>query len=56
MTLPDDWYLVTPSSYTGSGFDRGNNVPSADRTRTEADNSAMFLMINFNVLLVKEVS
>jgi endonuclease G, mitochondrial len=45
-TLPAGWYQVQASSYTGSGFDRGHNCPSADRTRTEADNSATFLMTN----------
>ena len=44
--LPAGWYRVTASSYTGSGFDRGHNCPSADRTRTVADNSATFLMSN----------
>jgi len=44
--LPAGWYRTTASSYTGSGFDRGHNCPSADRTRTEADNSATFLMTN----------
>nr|WP_245652319.1 DNA/RNA non-specific endonuclease [Rufibacter tibetensis] len=34
------------SSYSGSGFDRGHNAPSADRTRTIEDNSATFLMTN----------
>ena len=33
-------------SYSGSGFDRGHNCPSADRTATVADNSATFLMTN----------
>ncbi len=45
-TLPTGWYQVTAASYTSSGFDRGHNCPSADRTATEADNSATFLMIN----------
>lgn len=44
--LPTAWYHVTASSYTGSGFDRGHNCPSADRTSTVADNSATFLMSN----------
>lgn len=44
--LPQGWYQVTADSYRGSGFDRGHNTPSADRTRTEADNSATFLMTN----------
>ena len=45
-TLPADWYRVNPDAYMGSGFDRGHNCPSADRTKTEADNSATFLMTN----------
>lgn len=44
--LPTDWYAVRTSHYTGSGFDRGHNCPSADRTATVADNSATFLMTN----------
>ncbi|WP_347160464.1 DNA/RNA non-specific endonuclease [Pontibacter chitinilyticus] len=44
--LPEGWYHVTTSSYTGSGFDRGHNTPSADRTNTEEDNAATFLMTN----------
>jgi endonuclease G, mitochondrial len=45
-SLPADWFRVTSSSYTGSGFDRGHNCPSADRTRSVEDNSATFLMTN----------
>ena len=45
-TLPAGWYQVQATSYTGSGFDRGHNCPSADRTSTVADNSATFLMTN----------
>ncbi|GAB2851770.1 DNA/RNA non-specific endonuclease [Hymenobacter ruber] len=45
-TLPTGWYQVQATSYTGSGFDRGHNCPSADRTSTVADNSATFLMTN----------
>jgi endonuclease G len=44
--LPAGWYRATASSYTGSGFDRGHNCPSADRTNTVANNSATFLMTN----------
>ncbi|MCB2377026.1 DNA/RNA non-specific endonuclease [Hymenobacter sp. BT635] len=44
--LPAGWYQVSTGSYTGSGFDRGHNCPSADRTKTIADNSATFLMTN----------
>jgi endonuclease G len=46
VTLPEDWYRVTETSYSGSGFDRGHNCPSADRTSTVANNSATFLMTN----------
>ncbi|WP_262512336.1 DNA/RNA non-specific endonuclease [Adhaeribacter arboris] len=45
-SLPASWYRVSPSSFTGSGFDRGHNCPSADRTRSIEDNSATFLMNN----------
>lgn len=45
-SLPAAFYRVTPSDYTGSGFDRGHNTPSADRTLTVTDNSATFLMSN----------
>ena len=44
--LPSGWYQVKPSDYSGSGFDRGHNCPSADHTATVADNSATFLMSN----------
>ena len=44
--LPPEWYRVKPSDYTGSGYDRGHMVPSADRTSTIEDNSATFLMTN----------
>lgn len=46
VTLPTGWYRVGSTSYSGSGFDRGHNCPSADRTSTVADNSATFLMTN----------
>jgi endonuclease G, mitochondrial len=46
MTLPSGWQGVTPSDYTGSGFDRGHLVPAADRNRTPADSAAVFLMTN----------
>src|SRR5687768_6559602 len=45
-TLPAGWYQAGSSSYTGSGFDRGHNCPSADRTYSITDNSATFLMTN----------
>jgi len=45
-TLPAGWYQVSNSSYSGSGFDRGHNCPSADRTASVAANSSTFLMSN----------
>lgn len=45
-TLPAGWYQALSTSYSGSGFDRGHNCPSADRTSTEENNSATFLMTN----------
>jgi len=45
-TLPSGWYQVGSTSYSGSGFDRGHNCPSADRTLTVAANSSTFLMTN----------
>jgi endonuclease G, mitochondrial len=45
-SLPTGWYRVGSTSYSGSGFDRGHNCPSADRTYSIADNSATFLMSN----------
>ena len=44
--LPASWYAVTSASYTGSGFDRGHNCPSGDRTSSSAANSSTFLMTN----------
>ena len=44
--LPSSFYPVTSSSYTGSGFDRGHNCPSGDRTSSYEANSSTFLMTN----------
>ena len=44
--LPPGWYQVQSYSYSGSGFDRGHNCPSADRTSTVPANSSTFLMTN----------
>jgi endonuclease G, mitochondrial len=45
-TLPAGWTRITPSAYTGSGYDRGHIAPSGDRTKTVEDNAATFLMTN----------
>lgn len=45
-SLPAGFYQVQATSYSGTGFDRGHNCPSADRTNSAADNSATFLMSN----------
>jgi endonuclease G, mitochondrial len=44
--VPSNWYAVQPADYSGSGFDKGHNCPSGDRTSTDAANSATFLMTN----------
>jgi len=44
--LPTNWYQVQSNSYSGSGFDRGHNCPSGDRTSSSGANSATFLMTN----------
>jgi endonuclease G len=44
--LPTGWYQAQSNSYTGSGFDRGHNCPSGDRTSSTEANSATFLMTN----------
>ena len=45
-TLPPNWYHVQNTSYQGSGFERGHNCPSADRSNSIKANSATFLMTN----------
>ncbi len=45
-TLPPGWYRVPDYAYTGTGFDKGHNTPSGDRTNTVEANSATFLMTN----------
>lgn len=44
--LPAGAFQVQSNSYQGSGFDRGHNTPSADRTSSSDANSATFLMTN----------
>lgn len=45
-TLPAGWYRVTDVSYKGTGFDRGHNCPSGDRTVSIASNTSTYLMSN----------
>ena len=45
-TLPSGWCQVQSTRYSGSGFDRGHNCPSGDRTSSVTANSATFLMTN----------
>jgi endonuclease G len=44
--IPNGFYQVESNSYSGSGFDRGHNCPSADRTSSANANAATFLMTN----------
>jgi endonuclease G, mitochondrial len=45
-SLPVSWYHVLPSDYKKTGFDKGHQCPSGDRTGSVDDNSATFLMTN----------
>ncbi len=45
-TLPVTWPLIKSSDYLNSGFDRGHNCPSADRTISDEANLSTFSMIN----------
>lgn len=44
--IPENSTRISSSDYTGSGFNRGHNCPSADRTLTRRDNEATFYMSN----------
>lgn len=44
--LPAGWFEVPATAYSGSGFDRGHNCPSGDRTNTITANESTFLMDN----------
>lgn len=44
--LPQSAFIVQSNSYSGSGFDRGHNIPSGDRTSSANANSSTFLMSN----------
>lgn len=44
--LPKGWTRVTPSDYTGSGYDRGHVCPNADRYTSREAADATFLMTN----------
>jgi endonuclease G len=44
--VPMQWYEVQGTDYSGSGFDRGHNCPSGDRTVNDSVNSATYYMTN----------
>ncbi len=45
-SLPGGWYEADYFSYKGSGFDKGHNCPSGDRTASANANGATFFMDN----------
>jgi endonuclease G len=45
-SLPSGFFKATTSNYTNTGFDRGHQCPSGDRTGSTTDNAATFLMTN----------
>lgn len=45
-SLPSSFYKVKHSDYTNSGYDRGHQVRSEERTATDEDNKSTFLMTN----------
>jgi endonuclease G len=44
--LPRTWFRARSLHYSGTGFDRGHVVPSADRTVDVRSNASTFLMTN----------
>ena len=44
--LPSGMYRVVTTDYTGSGYDRGHMVTSAQRTATDAENLTTFYLTN----------
>ncbi len=44
--LPKGWTRVTPSDYTGSGYDRGHVSPNADRYGSREAADSTFVMTN----------
>jgi endonuclease G, mitochondrial len=44
--LPAGFVRVTPSDYTGSGYDRGHMLPNADRQGSPEANAETFFMTN----------
>lgn len=48
ITHDSSYHAVDSTEYKGSCFDRGHQIPSADRTSTTANNETTFLMSNMS--------
>ena len=46
VQIPASFYRASSSGYTGTGFDRGHQVPSSQRNNNITDNAVTFLMSN----------
>ncbi len=44
--LPKGWMLITPTDYSGSGYDRGHVCPNADRYGSREAADSTFVMTN----------
>jgi endonuclease G len=46
LELPQGFKRITPSDYTGAGFDRGHMCPHSDRSKDDKSSQSTFVMTN----------